>query len=250
MEAFAASVKRTAVPRGHIAVFWTGQAGFIFKTHENKLWGLDLYLSDSCERLIGFKRLTPSPLSPEALHFDYILVSHAHKDHFDVDAILHLMRENTKFIGARDTKKECDKLGLQENLYFVKEGDTLSFDGITITAVPCDHGTLAPDAVGFLLDFGGKKVYFTGDTALRPDYFKKELVQNADLLLVPINGMYGNMNAKEGTRAAEYLCPRLTVPYHFWCFAEHRGDPLAFQKRMQEKKLPHMLLRIGEGIII
>ncbi|MBE7025561.1 MAG: MBL fold metallo-hydrolase [Ruminococcaceae bacterium] len=250
MKNLAEVVRNTIVPEGNVAVFWTGQAGFIFKTDDQKLIGLDLYLSDACQRLVGFKRLSPALLSPEELAFEIIAVSHAHPDHFDADALPQLVNEKTQFIGALDTEAECEKAGLTKNLHFVKPGETLSFGGVKISAVPCDHGELAPDAVGFLLDFGGKRVYYAGDTAFRYDLFANEAVQNIDLLLVPINGMYGNMNGEEGARAAEMTKAQLTVPYHFWCFAEHCGNPLEFMNAMKEKNLPHTMLYMGEGILL
>lgn len=250
MKNLAEVIQNTVVPEGNVAVFWAGQAGYIFKTADCKLLGLDLYLSDACEREIGFKRLSPALIAPEELSFDYILVSHAHMDHFDIDAVPNLVGENTQFIGALDTEAECKKAGLTKNLHFVKPGDSLTFDSFQISAVSCDHGTLAPDAVGFLLDFGGKRVYYAGDTAYRCELFTNEKVQNADLLLVPINGMYGNMNGEEGACAAELTKAKLTAPYHFWCFAEHCGNPLEFMNAMQEKNLPVAMLYMGEGIML
>ena len=41
-----------------IRITWLGQAGFSFTTREGKRIYLDPYLSDACERLFGFKRLS------------------------------------------------------------------------------------------------------------------------------------------------------------------------------------------------
>lgn len=250
MKSLAEVVKSTVVPEGKVAVFWAGQGGYIFKTADNSLIGLDLYLSNACERVVGFKRLSPALFEPEELSFDVMAVSHSHPDHFDADSLPKLVGDKTRFVGAMDTVEECKNIGMTGNLQFVKPGESISFDAVTITAVPCDHGELAPDAVGFLFDFGGKRVYYAGDTAYRQDLFESEKVQNVDLLLIPINGMYGNMNGEEGARAAEVVKPGLTVPYHFWCFAEHCGNPLEFMNAMNDKKLPYTMLYMGEGILI
>ena len=52
-------ISELKIPEGHIGIIWMSQAGFIFKTSQGELIGVDLYLSDCVERLVGFKRLMP-----------------------------------------------------------------------------------------------------------------------------------------------------------------------------------------------
>ena len=251
MGVFADKIRSTYVEKGMLALFWAGQAGFIIKTDEQKLIGLDLYLSDCCERYFGFKRIIPYILEPHELDFDYIVSSHAHYDHFDVDAIPMLMHGDTQFIGAMDTKAECDKAGMIDKVTFIKSGDEVSLGAnVSLKGVPCDHGTDTPDALGLLIKSGEKTIYYMGDTAYREDYYQNDEVKGADVLLAPINGKFGNMNSEEASDAAAILTPDMTIPYHFWTFAEHGGNPEEFKEKMTEKKLSYKLLRIGEGIII
>jgi len=62
--------------------------------------------------------------------------------------------------------------------------------------------------------------------------------------------MFGNLDSSEAADAAEILKPKLTVPCHFWNFAEHGGDPNKFIEEMKNRNLNFKLMRIGEGIII
>ncbi len=250
MGKLANDVMGTVVTKGNVAVFWAGQAGFIIKTSNNKLIALDLYLSDCCERYFGFKRVLPYLLEPHELKFDYVIASHAHYDHFDVDAIPSLLNGGAMFIGATDTKAECDRLGIKDNVKFLRCFEELALDTIKIKGVPCDHGELAPDALGLWFEIEDKKIYFMGDTAFRKDYFEADSVKNADLLIAPINGMFGNLDSKEACCAAEMLNAKMTVPCHFWNFAEHGGNPNEFISEMKEKGLNYRLLRMGESIII
>lgn len=248
---YAQNIKSAYVKSGEAAIFYMGQAGFIIKTDEQKYIALDLYLSDCCNRYFGFKRLSPYIIEAHDIEFDYLLASHSHYDHFDVDSVPIMMSEKTKFIGAIDTKAECERLGIIKNTSFIKCGDTVSLgNNVNVKAVECDHGTLAPDAVGFLITIGEKKIYYMGDTAYREDFLKNAELKNADLLLAPINGEFGNMNSSEAAQAAKTIGAKLTVPYHFWTFAEHGGNPHEFKKIMEEEKLNFMLLRMGEGIVI
>ena len=60
------------VPKGAMAVWWLGQAGFIIKTPGDIIAAIDPYLSNSCKdggKNLGldFDRLIEPPLSPEEL---------------------------------------------------------------------------------------------------------------------------------------------------------------------------------------
>lgn len=250
MNSFAANILGTQVNQDEVAVFWAGQAGFVIKTDDGRLLALDLYLSDCCERNFGFKRIAPYMLEPHELQFDYILASHGHYDHFDIDAIPMMLHGNTQFIGATDTKVECDRLGLTQNTNFIACNDEIDLGGISIKGVPCDHGDLAPEALGLFITIGNKKIYYVGDSAFRTDYFRNGELQGADLLILPINGKFGNMNGSEAALAAELLQPKLSVPCHYWNFAEHGGNPDEFAEEMKKKSLAFSVLRIGEGIKI
>ena len=60
------------------------------KSNSGQLLAIDLYLSDSTERLEGnkgFKRLLPRILDASDLEFDVIICTHPHADHFDIDAV-------------------------------------------------------------------------------------------------------------------------------------------------------------------
>lgn len=250
MGKFSADIINTYVLPEKVAVFWAGQAGFIIKTPKNKLIALDLYLSDCCRRYFGFKRIMPYLLEPHELKFDLVIASHGHYDHFDVDAIPMLLDEDTKFLGAVDTKAECDRLGLKDNLNFIKCTEEFVFDDIKIKGVPCDHGDLAPDALGLWIEVGNKSIYYMGDTAYRSDLFENEAVKGADILIAPINGMFGNLNSEEAACAAQILKPGVTVPCHFWNFAQHEGNPNEFINAMEERNLNYKVLRMGEGIVV
>lgn len=250
MGSFAQYINGTYVPTDGAAVFWAGQAGFVIKTGSGRLAALDLYLSDCCERYFGFKRVMPYILEPHELDFDCIIASHSHYDHFDVDSIPMLMRGKSKFIGASDTRAECERLGIKKGASYIKCSESAVCGDISVKGVPCDHGELAPEALGLLIKTGDKTIYYAGDTAYREDYFSNDELKNADVLILPINGKFGNMNSREAADAAERLCPKLTIPCHFWNFAEHGGNPGEFVEIMNKKKLNYKLLRIGEGIII
>ncbi len=250
---FAQTVAAAKIEKGSLGVFFLGQAGFIIKTPDDKLTAIDPYLSNCCQRYFGFKRLMPRILAPHELSFDTLLISHAHYDHFDPDSIPNLMSGGkTRLIGAKDILPECERLGLKENISTLSVGDTVKAGSLTVTGLPCDHGELAPDALALLIEGEGKRICFMGDTAYRPDLLENPVLQSLDLLILPINGAFGNLNEREAAEVVKKLQPKLAIPCHYWNFAEHGGNPGLFQAAMAEKcqGQQYILMCQGEGIRI
>lgn len=253
MRDFAQKVATLQVPEGSVGICFLGQAGFIFKTPDHQLIAVDPYLSNCCERYFGFKRLMPYILEANDLVFDQIIASHAHYDHFDPDSIPVLMANgHTELIGALDTQAECERLGIGSRVTYLACSETLKRDSMTVTGLPCDHGKDTPYALGLLVEISGKRIYIMGDTAYRPDYLENPLIQEVDLLILPINGAFGNLNEEQAVRVIARLKPRLAVPCHYWNFAEHGGNPGVFQQKMKElaSEEKYRLMRQGEMMIL
>jgi L-ascorbate 6-phosphate lactonase len=231
---------------------FAGQAGFMIESSSGYRIGVDLYLSNCCERYFGFKRLMPYLYDPLELELDTVVATHAHYDHFDPDSVPLLLRNGkTRLVAARDVKIEADKLGLNpEQITYLSCGECYADEDVTIKALPCDHGELAPDALGLLITVDGKRIYITGDTSYREDYFSNPELTGVDVLILPINGAFGNLDALAGARAAGIIGAGLTIPCHYWNFAEHGGDPAAFATAMKtdHADLAYLLMRPGESI--
>ena len=244
-----------AAPLGKTHIFWVGQAGFVFKSKKGTILGLDMYLSDCVERFDGFKRLCPQLLMPEDIIFDYVVSSHWHLDHFDIDAMPLLMaNRKTNLIAAADCKEQAEQLNLDKSrITYVLKGDKISCDDIELEAVFCDHGENTPLAVGFIITIDGKKIYFAGDTCLRLD-MAPEIAEKGpfDVMIAPINGAFGNLNEEDAIKLCAFHNPKLFIPCHFWTFAEQYGNPgkliLDMKKELPEQK--YILMTQGEQLVL
>jgi len=232
-------------------IFSLGQAGFIIKSASGQLLAIDLYLSECVERLEksdGFNRLLPKILNPSDIEFDVIICTHAHYDHFDVDSVpLMLANKNTKLLCSYGCKTLVDSLLLDyynSQATYVKSGDCIKIGDFDITFVSCDHGTAAPDAVGVVVKVDGKIIYEVGDSCLRLDNIS-EIPQPLDVLIAPINGMYGNMNEEECSILADKLGAKVTIPCHYGMFASHKGNVGIFYDIMKQKNLHTVIMPFG-----
>ena len=236
MPSVAETIAQRNVNTGELAIYWLCQAGFAFKSSSNQVVYIDPYFSDVVERLIGFKRMMACPVRAEEADANLIVYTHEHPDHMDTDALPVLMRNpQIEFAGPIECIKEFCKLGIPEKrCHLLEEGKSLTLGGVEINAVYADHGELAPDALGIVLNFDGIKTYHTGDTAYRPDEFAPAIKMRPDVLIPCINGAFGNMDAQEAALMTSLVNPQAVIPSHFWMFVEQNGQPAVFLERCKE----------------
>ncbi len=253
MRYLALTIEEDTVEKDCLAIYWISQAGFVFKTPAGKIIYVDPYFSDLVERVAGFKRMMPCPIAPEEAVADIVACTHEHPDHLDTDALPILAKNpRTHFAGPAECVKEFRKWGIPDDRYhLLEEGKEISMKGIGLRGVYADHGELAPDAIGILLDLEGIKVYHTGDTAYRSERFQPVMRMKPHVLIPCINGRFGNMNAEEAALLTRDTSPRLAIGSHFWMFVEHNGNPAEFLDRCSEiaPGVPVRIMQPGERIL-
>jgi L-ascorbate metabolism protein UlaG (beta-lactamase superfamily) len=148
---------------------------------------------------------------------DLILVTHEHGDHLDDVAIQDLTKEGTSIIC---TKKCMEQANLDGSI-IMKNGDTETVQGITIEAVPAynikhmrsENSPFHPkgEGNGYILTFGGKRVYVAGDTENTPEM---KALKNIDVAFLSMNLPY-TMTPEMVADAARAFEPKVLYPYHF-----------------------------------
>jgi L-ascorbate 6-phosphate lactonase len=223
------------VPKGNLALWWFGQNGYIFKSPEGTLAGVDLYLTNSCDGLhpeVNLARQVPILISPEELDVDVFVCTHNHQDHTDPETIRNLRNRDTmQFVGPHPTCETYAKEGIEGGRIVpawpdcVIEHKDLQLNGTF--ALPTDSSDL--NHMGFVVRFGkGPKIYVTGDTDYS-DLLLAATKHAPDVVITCINGGFNNLSHWEAADLVSRIKPKRAIPCHYDMFADNGADPQQFR---------------------
>lgn len=228
-------IREYPVPRSAVALWWLGQSGYIFKTHEGTLTSVDMYLTDSCNGLapgMDLTRKVPVLIPPEELDVDIYTCTHNHQDHTDPWTIRGLRNKDAgHFVGPHPT---CE-IYRAENIESGRIVPTwpqnvVELKDVRITgtfALPTDDTDL--NHMGYVYEFGGgPKIYVTGDTDMSDLLFSVEK-QKPDIVITVINGGFNNLSHWEAAEVCGRIKPKLAIPCHYDMFPDNSVDPKQFR---------------------
>src|SRR5579859_3154685 len=167
---------------------------------------------------------------------DLILITDIHGDHFNPETLKAI---NTSHATLVVPQVVADKLpdDLKAKALVVGNGQTVSKLDISITGVPMYNLPEAADAKhtkgrgnGYVVSFGNRKIYLSGDTSGVPEM---KALKDIDVAFVCMNLPY-TMDISEAAEAVLAFQPRIVYPYHY------RGqgglsDTEAFKKLVNTK---------------
>ena len=150
---------------------------------------------------------------------DLVLITHAHGDHFNAEAVGKHLENNPHavFVSTYQTITELKRAspnleGMQERLIGVEpevgERILLTANGIDVEVFNLPHGENPISNNGYLFTVGGVKMFHTGD--FTGEYFKAIAYQlpgeGIDIAFVPYFSLHG---------AWDYIQAKYVVPMHF-----------------------------------
>ena len=185
----------------------------------------------------------------EDVSCDFIVLTHAHGDHFG-DTIDLARRTKATVIANYEIAEYCGAREVTAHPLHIGGGFDFPFGRVKLTIA--HHGSVFPDGTyggnpaGVLLTIDGKKIYHAGDTALTYDM---RLVgdEGIDLAMLPIGDNF-TMGIVDAARAIEFIRPNLVVPMHYNTFDVIQADPEAFRKLASEAGVTCEVLEPGQSL--
>jgi len=157
---------------------------------------------------------------------DLVLVSHKHHDHYSREDVDRVSGPDTRFVASRDVVMEG---GVGQT---IMPGLTAEVGDVRVQGVPAYNPSKqfhpkSSQWVGFVIDIGGKRIYYAGDTDVIDEM---KMLKDIDVALVPVGGTY-TMNAAEAAEAVGHIKPKLAVPYHWGDIVGGESDAQSFAEK-------------------
>jgi L-ascorbate metabolism protein UlaG (beta-lactamase superfamily) len=159
---------------------------------------------------------------------DLILITDIHEDHMDPPVIQTVSKAGTEIIAPPAVVKTVTTAKPISN------GGTTTWNGWTIEAIPMYNlkrgpapGQLYHDkgrGNGYVLTYGDKRFYFSGDTENVPEV---RALKNIDVAFICMNLPY-TMTPDEAAEAVKAFHPKIAIPYHYL-----GSDLTVFTKELQ-----------------
>ncbi len=166
--------------------------------------GKNIYI-DPCGQFFDYSKM------PKA---DLILITHEHKDHFDLETIESILTGKTLVVLT-----ESCALQYKEGLV-MRNDEVKTIMGLKIEAVPAYNIVhkrpsgfpfhLKGLGNGYIITFGEKRVYVAGDTENIPEMAD---LGEIDVAFLPVNLPF-TMTVDMAADAVKAIKPRIFYPYH------------------------------------
>ena len=179
----------------------------------------------------------------------HVLVSHGHFDHVaDVAAVLDA--SGAQLIATYEITQWFAKHHGVTNAIGMNIGGNVPIGDGTAKMTPAFHSSSLPDgsyggtAAGFVLTFGGRRLYFACDTAYFSDM--KWYAHGVDVAVLPIGDLF-TMGIDDSVEAIKLIEPRIALPNHYGTWPPIEQDAAVWAERVHsETGAKAKVLEVGE----
>ncbi len=209
---------------------------------------------------LGLKRLVAPALGiADIPKIDLVILSHAHMDHFDIPSLRKLEGPETTVITARRTT-DLLRPRRYKKVLELAWGESAQVGPVRVQAFEVNHwgARVRTDVYrgynGYLIEAGGRKILFGGDTAMTGSFAALKTSKAIDLAIMPI-GAYNpwiryHCNPEQAVQMGDAAGAEIFLPVHHQTFhlsAEPVLEPIErFIKKAGESRV--IVHKIGDSV--
>jgi len=245
-------------------ICWLSHASFLIQLGEKRIL-IDPVFGD----IPFYRRQIKAPYNVNDLgKIDYLLLSHAHYDHFDKTSIRAIAPHTPKAIIPLKMSQLLKKVAPSISTHELDWYEAYHDEELTITLVPAKHwsrrSVFDKNAVlwgGYVISYKGRSIYFAGDTAYDTHFEEIGKRYNIDVALMPI-GAYrpeyimknNHLDPQEAFDAFKQLKAKRMIPMHYGTYKltdEPLDEPLQWMQQIDQSCSEKIhFLKAGEVLFL
>ena len=255
---------------GTVKFIWLGHSTFLLSIN-NKIVLVDPIFSAAASPVsFMVKRFQPPVINIDELpELDYVLISHDHYDHLDMETIIKLKDDDVTFVAPLGVGSHMRKWGVDnDKLIELDWWDEIEFDGVTFICTPAQHfsgrmalfSTMQTLWASWIVKGGGKSVYYSGDSGYDVHYKDIRERYGAFDIVFMDSGQYNERWAAVHNMPDEViqgfidLQGKHLVPVHWGMFTlslhNWYDPPSEITKRAEKQDISVMTPLMGQTVIL
>lgn len=202
-----------------LEITFLGHSGFLFRDGKHAL-AVDPFLTGN----------PVAKTKPEQVKCRHVVVTHGHEDHVG-DSIAIARANKATLYGCHEVSLFADEQGCAS--VGMNPGGKVETDFGWVALVHAFHsssygGRYMGNPCGVVFRMGSTTVYHCGDTGLFRDMQTFGEIYEPDIACIPIGDRY-TMGPELGSRAAEWIRPKVAIPMHYGTFPILAPDASGFR---------------------
>ncbi len=168
----------------------------------------------------------PFKIEKETHDASFIFITHSHYDHFDLDSINKIIKEDTIIIIPDDPNIK-NKL---DNYQVLLPNNKYNINNLIIETIPSYNVNKRfhpkeNNWLGYIITLDNLRYYIMGDT----DITEENKLVSCDYLFIPIGGTY-TMDYTEASTLTNIIKPKVVYPIHFGSIVGDKEDYNKFKE--------------------
>ncbi len=221
-----------------LKLIYHGHSAFEIKTEKYTVL-IDPFITGNPNAKVKASELKP----------DYILLTHAHGDHFgdtielakNNNSLVIAVHELADYVASKGCKVHNMAIGGQREFPFGRVKFTIAHHSSSMES----EGLYMGEPAGIILNIEGKTIYHAGDTGLFLDMKLIGEMHSIDHALLPTGDNY-TMGIDDAVKAVEFLNCRVVSPMHYGTFGVIDTDPEEFRRKVESIGKKCVILPYGE----